>query len=290
MVMNTVQTGPIVQPWVGQAAAQGVAVRVELRRYMLPRPNQMWELDDAPLLSLVSPRAEGTHGEVMFGAGDRQRHPVGPLMLRPAGIAMHSRGDGGLLDIVTFRFDPSRFAAVTGLRDWDADRLRRCAEIDAPSIRAVAGRLRWETLAPGFGSTLAIDALADLMMVDLGRTLGGARPGRAGRVMLASWQVERIEAALRSSQGAWPDTRTLATLCGISRSHLSRSFAATMGRRLADHAGTIRLERAREMVGRGQQPIGAIAHGLGFASASAFSAAFRRATGLTPRQFRQRTG
>lgn len=106
------------QPWTVLASADCGTARIELRRYELPRPNERWELDDAPILSIVMPRAEGTVGEIMIDMDDRRRHRIGRLMLRPAGVAMHSRGDGGVMDILTCRFDPVRFAAATGLGDW----------------------------------------------------------------------------------------------------------------------------------------------------------------------------
>ena len=43
-------------PWTVLASAVSSAARVELRRYELPRPNEMWELDEAPILSIVMPR------------------------------------------------------------------------------------------------------------------------------------------------------------------------------------------------------------------------------------------
>lgn len=278
---------PADRPWAVLARADGAAARVELRRYELPRPNEMWELDDAPILSIVMPRAEGTQGEIMFDLGDRQRYKVGRLMLRPGGVAMHSRGDGGVLDILTCRFDPVRFASATGLSEWDSRRLSRCAAITAPSVLALTDRLKQETVSPGFGSDMAVDALIQLLMVELARIFRTARQPDTGQGGLAPWQLARIEEALRSSDGEWPTTQALARLCGISRSHLSRSFAATMGTALSNHAMAIRLERAQDMIRAGALPMNRIAQALGFATASAFSATFRRATGLTPRQFRQ---
>lgn len=275
------------KPWTVLAAADGSAARLELRRYELPTPNEMWELDDAPILSIVMPRAEGTRGEIMFDMGKRQRHRVGRLMLRPAGIAMHSRGDGGVLDILTCRFDPVRFAAATGLAEWDARRLSRCAAITSTAILTLAERLKQEVQAPAFGSAVVIDALVDLLMVDLGRIFRGVPQREEGQGGLAPWQLARIDERLRSSEGDWPTTQDLAALCGISRSHLSRSFAATTGTALSDHAALIRLERAQDMIRTGAMPMNLIAQALGFATASAFSAAFRRSTGLTPRQYRQ---
>ncbi|MBH1997511.1 MAG: helix-turn-helix transcriptional regulator [Sphingomonadaceae bacterium] len=274
------------RPWAVLARADSATARVELRRYELPSPNEMWELDDAPILSIVMPRAEGTQGEIMFDLGDRQRHKVGRLMLRPGGIAMHSRGDGGVLDILTCRFDPVRFAAATGLSEWDNRRLSRCAAISAPTVMALADRLKQETISPDFGSDMAIDALIQLLMVELGRIFRPVRQFDTGQGGLAPWQLARIEEVLRASDGEWPTTEALARLCGISRSHLSRSFAATMGTSLSGHATAIRLERAQDMIRAGALPMNLIARVLGFATASAFSATFRRATGLTPRQFR----
>jgi AraC family transcriptional regulator len=274
-------------PWMVLAAAMCSVARVELRRYALPSPNEMWELDDAPILSFVMPRAEGTQGEIMFDLGDRRRHKVGRLLLRPGGIAMHSRGDGGVLDILACRFDPVRFAAVTGLDEWDSRRLSHCASINSPMLMTLAERLKQEVVARGFGSDMAVEALVQLMMVEVARLFRRTRQQQAGQGGLAPWQLARIEEALRSSDGQWPTTQALASLCGISRSHLSRSFATTAGMALSDHASAIRLERAQDMIRGGTLPMNRIAETLGFATASTFSAAFRRATGLTPRAFRR---
>lgn len=274
-------------PWTVLAVAVSSVARVELRRYELPSPNEMWEFDEAPILSFVMPRAEGTQGEIMFDLGDRRRHKVGRLLLRPGGIAMHSRGDGGMLDILACRFDPVRFAAVTGLAEWDSRRLSRCASINSPLLMTLAERLKQETVEPGFGSDMAVEALLQLMMVEVARLFRRTRQPDAGQGGLAPWQLARIEEALRSSDGEWPTTQALANLCGISRSHLSRSFVAATGVGLSDHAAAIRLERAQDMIRGGVLPMNGIAQTLGFATASAFSAAFRRATGLTPRAFRR---
>ncbi|WP_176594052.1 helix-turn-helix transcriptional regulator [Sphingobium sp. EM0848] len=277
----------VVRPWAVLAWMDSPAAWIELRRYDLPRPNEMWELDDAPILSITMPRAEGTEGEVMFDSGDRRHHRVGRMMLRPAGIAMHSRGDGGVLDILTCRFDPVLFAEATGLSDWDSRLLGQCAALTSAPILSLAEKLRHETVTRDFGSDMAVEALVRLLLIEIGRMFRSTPLRSRGQAALASWQITRVEEALRNSDGAWPTTEDLAVLCRISRSHLSRSFAATTGRSLADHAAAIRLERAQDMIRLDKLPMARIAETLGFATASAFSATFRRATGYTPRQFRQ---
>ena len=260
---------------------------IELRRYDFPRPSEMWELDDAPILSLTLPRAEGTEGEVMFDRGDRRHHRVGRMMLRPAGIAMHSRGNGGVLDIMTCRFDAGLFSAATGIAEWDSRRLSQCAALASPAVMGLTERLRQETMQRDFGSEIAAEALIRLLLVEIGRSFRATTTREGRKESLAPWQMSRIEEVLRTSSGAWPTIAELAELCRISRSHLSRSFAATAGMPLSDYAAAIRRDRAQEMIREGQLPMARIAEILGFATASAFSAAFRRATGHTPRQFRQ---
>jgi AraC family transcriptional regulator len=231
------------------------------------------------------PRPEGTRGEVRFDMAGGGPHRVGRYLLRPAGIGMHSAGDGGVLDIMTCRFDPKAFARLTGLTDWNARRLRDCAALSSNMIVLLTGRLRNEVLCPGFAAVQAMDSLVQLLMIEIGRALQQSASGEGLTSGLAPWQLARIDERLRAEGVHWPTTQELAMLCGISRSHLSRSFSAVVGRSLADYATSIRLERAQHLMRSGDLTMGQIAFRLGFATPSAFGAAFRRATGMTPRRF-----
>jgi AraC family transcriptional regulator len=79
----------------------------------------------------------------------------------------------------------------------------------------------------------------------------------------------------------------LAEECGISAPHLRRLFRATMGTSVSTYVEGIRLERAKAMLADRTLPLKGIAHRLGFANASAFSAAFRREAGTSPNKYRQ---
>lgn len=273
------------RPWTVLAALTIPEAHIELRRYDLPSPNEMLELDDAPIFSVVMPRTGGMNGQVTFDGGERRGHRVGRMLFRPAGVAMHSIGDGGVLEIMTCRMDPAVFEAATGLAEWHPDLLRRCAMITSSTMFALAERLRQELTVPAFGSAMAAESLVRLLMVEIGRRLcmPSRRPGARGG--LAPWQLARIEEALRGSVGHWPTTAELAALCGISRSHLSRSFLEASGKVLADHAAAVRLERAQDMLRAGEMAMNEIASTLGYATPSAFTAAFRRMTGRTPSQY-----
>ena len=58
------------------------------------------------------------------------------------------------------------------------------------------------------------------------------------------------------------------------------------GRNLFTFMEAVRTDRARGLLADHVLPLKLIAHQLGFSTPSAFSSAFRRETGLTPREYR----
>ena len=92
----------------------------------------------------------------------------------------------------------------------------------------------------------------------------------------------------RLSEVARPPTLAeLASACGLSVRQLTRGFRASRGCSIGDHIEQCRIANAKRFLAADESVKG-IAFSMGFASSSAFSQAFRRATGETPRQFRQR--
>jgi AraC family transcriptional regulator len=267
-----------------ESAANVEGARIELRRYDFPRPNAMVEVDDAPIFSMVLPRPEGTSGKVHF-EGLPSAYEIGPRLLRPAGIRMFSSGDGGVLRILTCRFDRSHFATVTGLKDWDARRLQLCTTLNSRNISRTAGRLYTETVNPGFASDLAKESLVQLLLIEIGRIFQEQTESPRVKGGLSPWQLSRIDDILMRANGFWPTTAELARQCGISRSHLSRAFSESSYTSLATYAAALRVERAKALMQDGGISMAEIARILGFATPSVFGAAFRRITGYTPRQF-----
>ena len=273
--------------WSVEAGAVVPAAQIEMRRYAFPRPSELYEYDDAPIFSATLPRPGGIHGQVRFDGGPVVPSNVRPLLLRPGGIRMQAAGDGGGVNVITCRFDPHAFSRVTGLCDWDAARLLRCATMESRLLNHTMAQLLAETVNPGFAANLALEASVQLLMVQIARLFQSARKPKRVKGGLAPWQLSRIDEMLLTATGTWPTTSELAQQCGISRSHLSRTFAATTHRSLAEHAQAIRLERAKTLLSSRRGSIAEVAIALGFASTSAFSTAFRRATGQPPKRFDQ---
>ncbi|WP_184569722.1 helix-turn-helix transcriptional regulator [Streptomyces zagrosensis] len=94
-----------------------------------------------------------------------------------------------------------------------------------------------------------------------------------------------IADALRADPG---DQRTLANWSaqlGVSARTISRAFSAETGTSFARWVASVRAQHAVALLTRGRE-VEAVAEEVGYRSASAFGAAFRRTTGLTPAAFR----
>ena len=79
----------------------------------------------------------------------------------------------------------------------------------------------------------------------------------------------------------------LANVACLSIFHFTRAFAATMGVPPHRYVSRRRLESAKEMIATGRASLGEIALDCRFSSQSSFTRAFRRATGMTPAEYRQ---
>ena len=109
-------------------------------------------------------------------------------------------------------------------------------------------------------------------------TMGGLSP----KVLL------RVIERLRSDSDADVSLDALSSDAGLSRFHFCRAFKVSTG--LSPHAWLRqhRLEQAMNMLRNTDASIVSVAAELGYASQTAFAAAFRRLTGETPSDWRRR--
>jgi AraC-like DNA-binding protein len=80
----------------------------------------------------------------------------------------------------------------------------------------------------------------------------------------------------------------LARRSGMNRYQFSRIFRSEHGMTFRDYVLSVRLHRAEEMLSHTDAPVTEIAFCAGFHDLSHFARLFRRRTGCSPREFRQR--
>lgn len=107
---------------------------------------------------------------------------------------------------------------------------------------------------------------------------------------LSPVSLQRAIARLRSDSDADVSLGALATDAGLSRFHFCRAFKESTG--LSPHAWLRqhRLEQAMNMLRDTEASVVSVAAELGYASQTAFAAAFRKLTGETPSGWRRRVG
>lgn len=80
---------------------------------------------------------------------------------------------------------------------------------------------------------------------------------------------------------------TLASVACLSRYHFSRAFGKAMGQSPHRYVSSRRVERAKILLSKSDQPLVDIALELGFSSQANFTRAFSKATGQAPGHFRR---
>ncbi|WP_327673309.1 helix-turn-helix transcriptional regulator [Kitasatospora sp. NBC_00458] len=141
------------------------------------------------------------------------------------------------------------------------------------------------------GASFAAGHLAPLLLVQVLRAfLTGADAGHCPTGWLRALADERIAPALRLMHGDPSRPWTLAELAraaAMSRTSFAKRFKDVAGVPPLAYLRRWRMHRAEHTLRRADTPLSAIASALGYGSESAFSNAFKRATGLSPRHYRE---
>ena len=85
-------------------------------------------------------------------------------------------------------------------------------------------------------------------------------------------------------------TAALADACGLSVSRLAHLFRAQVGLTPQQFLEGQRMERARRLLELTPRPVGAVAAEVGYENPFYFTLRFKRATGLSPRDYRKKHG
>lgn len=145
-----------------------------------------------------------------------------------------------------------------------------------------------ESRQPGPGSEFIIARLLELILVEILRSHSINGPDGQARGLIAGLADPVTARALSAMHGAIAYNWTvagLAQLCGVSRSKFATRFRERVGTAPIEYLQHWRMALAKDALRLGARSIGEIALDLGFQSSSAFSTAFTRIAGCSPKRF-----
>jgi AraC family transcriptional regulator len=261
----------------------------QLVRFHFPQPaDSILRRDDEYWLDLcLSPRPVNARASYHDRWGPHRFERLGDMFLIPPGEAVHVKGDGATdqASIVCQLHADSVHDWLGKDIDWTDRRLEASLDISSGTIRHLLRRMAEEARSPGFASELLMEMLAGQLAVELARYCEAISdtPASGG---LAAWRLRLIDERLREMREP-PTLVELANLCKLSVRQLTRGFRTSRGCSIGDYVVQSRIDSAKRLLST-EESVKSIAYTIGFSSTSSFSYAFRRATGVTPRQFRQR--
>ena len=155
------------------------------------------------------------------------------------------------------------------------------AKISAAGVETLLAQIVKEYRGERAGYAHALRALLTELLLAVSRPLLEERERRP---------QSRIDAALRAIRDRPEEPWTvaaLARLCGYHPSYFTELFRAEMGRNPKEYLVDERMKRAKQAVLSGER-LESVALRLGYGSVHYFSSHFKKMTGMTPSEYRQR--
>ncbi|MDB5423803.1 MAG: hypothetical protein JWQ29_1219 [Phenylobacterium sp.] len=223
------------------------------------------------------------------GYSSDARHPLRDVIVVPPGAPLHVSWQQGIDRAVSCMVDMAGLSAAAGFEwTWPDFDLASTLRVGNDGVRAGMRRIAEEIVAPGFASDVQIECALTFITLEIRRQLDRAGSGRPDRSpgRLSAQQLAHLRAVLTESPGAPPSIGALAAACGMGSRQLAVAHKNTTGVTLRSFIAHSRLERSKTLLLDGRTLIKQIAFECGFRSSAAFTAAFHKATGETPRSFR----
>lgn len=234
----------------------------------------------------LTPRRPDARARFVDRWGHHRFARMGSLIALPPRFNLHLKSEGGrhvsiicaLKATAVERWLPAGF-------DWTDRRLEACLDVSSVVMRDLMRRLFDEVRHDSVGRRAFAEALVQQISIETARHLTAASDPTDGGG-LAAWRLRVIDKRV-AQPGPPPNLAELATLCDISVRQLTRAYRASRGSSIREYVALNRIEAAKRLLGTSAS-LKAIAMSLGFSSQSTFTFAFRKATGLTPSDFRKR--
>jgi len=176
---------------------------------------------------------------------------------------------------------------LPGKPDWSDPKV-----VSDGMVKLGGGQIEWllrrmyrELHEPDFATANMMETLAQQLAIEIVRRFKLRECEPTYRVGgLSPWRMRLIEDRVYSDQ-PMPCLSELAKLCGMTVRHLSRAFRTETGQTVGKYLDAVMAERAKAMLSQNVS-VCDVAVKLGYATSGSFSCAFRRSTGLLPREIK----
>lgn len=259
-------------------------IRADIRHFAWERScDARFEPDSHYLDYSLGPRARGAR---LLSDGRRNTPPFGEVAYIPKGLAFEAHCEPSEYRVLCLTFEAMAAERIFQSEELPAS-LPPCFDVKSPWVRQGLARIAEEVRNPGFAQDMLIETIALSLVIDLCRHLQIRNTSdEMANGRMADWRLRRLQERIEAGLAGSLSIVDLAQECGLSSRHLMRTFKNTVGTTINTYISDARIARAkRELIQEGAM-IKVVAGNCGFQSAAAFSAAFRKATGLSPRAFR----
>lgn len=216
--------------------------------------------------------------------------------LMPGSVFLYSSSDfvwsyrEGNSECVHLTLNPallSRVAAESSLSD-SVEIEHRVLFAD-PTILHVANLFKSEILNGGLAGKLFTESLTNVLAVHLLRNYSGlmTQP-KLESGSLDGLILKQLKDFIEENLAEDLTIARLATVAHVSPFHFAREFKAATGQSPHRYVTQQRIERAKLLLSVTRLSVSEVAYGVGFSNQSHFTAQFRKATGTTPKCYRDR--
>lgn len=265
----------------------GLRIQLEAREWLAPTHIRSLARNNLLVLTLPPINYEG---KIRYPEASDRFQEIGAAFFRPAGYIAEAEGSGGLAQSLRCSFPQEYAVKALHVDDpWQADQILRGCDLSASTVPSILHRMVAELREPDLAHEAKMETLLNLALVELVRFLGrrerqGAAPGRLTRAQL-SLLKDRIQCETLKP----PSVSELAGMCGMSERHLLRLFRDSTGDTVSHFIRRVLILRAKRLLRETDMPLKQVAYHLGFTGPSSFTAAFRKATSITPGLYREQS-
>ena len=270
------------------AELEVAGARLDLIRLDHPGPSEnMFRDEDVFWVDLcLTPRRPSASARYIDHWGPYRFAELGAIIALPPRQLLHLKSAGGRHASLICQLRAEEvYQRLPEDFEWNDRRLEACLFVANETIRALLLRIAQELRHPKLAGPELCEAIVTQLAIELARYLTAvSEPTDKGG--LAAWRLRAIDRRVTAT-GEPPTLDELAKICRLSVRQLTRGFRTSRGCSIRDFVAQSRIEAAKRRLAT-EESIKTIASSMGFSSQSNFTSAFRRATGVTPSDFRSR--